>query len=97
MTNSRDPNASVMKKVTVVKPARLLSEVKDLQDEINILRAVVGQQQQVREAFLEEEKGAAGITGQILERIDDMDKYAARIYSAVSSDSLSKVQERVES
>lgn len=68
----------------VVKPARLLCEVKDLQDEINILRAIVAQQQQVQDALLDEEPSEGSMTGQIIARIDDMDKYAARIYSAVS-------------
>lgn len=67
-----------------MKPARLLCEVKDLQDEINILRAIVAQQQRVQDAFLGEEPSEGSMTGQIIARIDDMDKYAARIYSAVS-------------
>lgn len=84
VTNDRKSAVPTTKKVTVVKPARLLCEVKDLQDEINILRAIVTQQQRVQEAFLGEQKGEAGMTGQIIARIDEMDKYAARIYSAVS-------------
>ena len=84
VTDDPKPGAPAAKKVTVVKPARLLCEVKDLQDEINILRAIVSQQQRVRVAFVGEERGEGGMTGQVISRIDDMDKYAARIYSAVS-------------
>ncbi|MBE3048540.1 hypothetical protein IMZ48_39770 [Candidatus Bathyarchaeota archaeon] len=44
----------------------------------------MSQQQRVWDAFVGEETGEGGMTGQIIARIDDMDKYAARIYSAVS-------------
>ena len=42
------------------------------------------QQQRVLDTFLDEEQSEASITGQVIVRIEDMDKYAARIYSAVS-------------
>lgn len=42
------------------------------------------QQQRVLDTFLGEDPSEWSITGQIISRIDEMDKYAARIYSAVS-------------
>lgn len=49
--------APAPEKATVVWPARLLCEVKDVQDEMNILRSIVTQQKQVRDTLVRMARG----------------------------------------
>ncbi|RYP13074.1 hypothetical protein DL767_010947 [Monosporascus sp. MG133] len=71
-------------KTSISEPAKLLCKIKDLQDELHILRAVVSHQQDV---LKELEPGRASDrtkAAQIIHDIDEMDKYVKRIYTAVS-------------
>ncbi|RYP19095.1 hypothetical protein DL766_008540 [Monosporascus sp. MC13-8B] len=72
-------------KTSISEPARLLCKIKDLQDELHILRVVVSHQQDV---LKELEPGRAGDrtkAAQIIHDIDEMDKYVKRIYTAVNA------------
>ncbi|RYO97631.1 hypothetical protein DL764_007268 [Monosporascus ibericus] len=72
-------------KTSISEPAKLLCKIKDLQDELHILRAVVSHQQDV---LKELEPGRAGDrtkAAQIIYEIGEMDKYVKRIYTAVNA------------
>lgn len=72
----------------MVRAARLLCTIKDLRDELNILRAVVSQQQHVHKAvhdgLFRGQARRSQTTSQIVSEIKDMDKYAERLNAAVS-------------
>ncbi|RYP60382.1 hypothetical protein DL769_008151 [Monosporascus sp. CRB-8-3] len=73
-------SSSMEHKTSISEPAKLLCKIKDLQDELHILRAVVSHQQDV---LKELEPGRAGDrpkAAQIIYDIDEMDKYVKRIY-----------------
>ncbi|RYP52905.1 hypothetical protein DL768_002001 [Monosporascus sp. mg162] len=71
-------------KTSISEPAKLLCKIKDLQDELHILRAVVSHQQDVLKELEPGQASDRTRAAQIIHDIDEMDKYVKRIYTAVS-------------
>ncbi|RYP09134.1 hypothetical protein DL765_008559 [Monosporascus sp. GIB2] len=71
-------------RTSISEPAKLLCKIKDLQDELHILRAVVSHQQDVLKELEPGQAADRTKAAQIIHDIDEMDKYVKRIYTAVS-------------
>ncbi|RYP68276.1 hypothetical protein DL771_006778 [Monosporascus sp. 5C6A] len=71
-------------KTSISEPAKLLCKIKDLQDELHILRVVVSHQQDVLKELSGRDGDRTKVT-QIIHDIDEMEKYVKRIYTAVNA------------
>lgn len=71
---------------SIGRAADLLKEVKDIRDELNILKMALTHQKKVWNELHDIKLGENGLTGPayIIHEIEEMDKMAARIQSAVS-------------
>lgn len=77
-----------MAKESISKAERLLSEIKDVRDELNILSSIVNYQSTVQRQVQKEPSSESGLSSRFIsDDIANMEKLATRIQSAVRSSS----------
>ncbi|RYP42903.1 hypothetical protein DL770_011945 [Monosporascus sp. CRB-9-2] len=81
----RKGSSTTEHKTSISEPAKLLCKIKDLQDELHILRTVVSHQQDVLKELESDRAGDRTKAAQIIHDIDEMEKYVKRIYTAVNA------------
>ncbi|KAI1503431.1 hypothetical protein F5X99DRAFT_425633 [Biscogniauxia marginata] len=89
----RHQSSTVKHKTSIYEPAKLLCKVKDLRDELRILRAVVSQQRDVHKILAHNDD--TGPTAQILSKIEEMDKYVGRSTTQLVNATLSLEQNKL--
>lgn len=78
-----------MAKKSISKSESLLSEIKDVRDELNILSSIVNYQNTVQRQVYDESSSESGLSSRYISNdIANMEKLATRIQSAVSISSI---------